>query len=252
MASFPQLLSCAGTSPGTEGCSPGSTVRPQDVRSPGLSPGMLVGPAPSTSVLRCIAFPFGRGRCLWGTVCTKQPMPLFKWELTEISKWPNTDIVICFVPARYTTHAHWTCTEVTVGSSQPPLPTDIISSSILLWNAAAVHRKPQQQVRRGWKVVIYSLKDLNEGLHTFDFGQDIHSAVHRKSDCTVTFYTSSADGARGIPAPWLHAGVFVQHWLIAESAIFSHKQFLTASWNSYEISHPSTGQLPTSLVCKIW
>lgn len=53
--------------------------------------------------------------------------------------------------------------------------------------------------------------ERSEGLHTFDFGQDVCSAVRRKSDCTATFYTSSADGAHGIPAPWLHAGVFVQH-----------------------------------------
>lgn len=29
-----------------------------------------------------------RGRSLRDTVCTKQPVMLFQWELTEISKWP--------------------------------------------------------------------------------------------------------------------------------------------------------------------
>lgn len=52
-------------------------------------------------------------------------------------------------------------------------------------------------------------------------------------------------------APWCHPGVFVQHWLTAESAISGQKQLPPASWNSYEISHPSTGQPPTSLACKI-
>lgn len=70
-------------------------------------------------------------------------------------------------------------------------------SFFILRNAAAVHRKPQQQVRRDSDNTLSETFDCR--INYIDLILAETCVIHRKSDCMATFYVSSTDGACGIP-----------------------------------------------------
>lgn len=88
-------------------------------------------------------------------------------------------------------------------------------------------KSPALRYRREWKVTIRPLKLLNAELITCIWFWLRHSKVHKMS-----FAASLQPEPAALHTPCTR--VLVQHWLQAESAIFSPKQFLSASWNFYK------------------
>lgn len=127
MASFPQLFSTL-----TQGHLPAQKAaalaapRALGRALPGSLSRAARGSSPEHLCAEVHHIPLRERKQSTGHGAYKQPMPLFKWKVTEISKWPNICMAIGFVPTCYTMHTHGTCTEVTVGISQLPLPTDTI------------------------------------------------------------------------------------------------------------------------------